>query len=167
MKSVLALSLLVATPAFADIEARFTESAPKDRFTFTNVSDCPLGASVLTLDLAGSVAGLIFDTTGAGAGVDVFQPFEMVAGGDVLAAVSPVADGDTIITLTLRGLAPGQTVGFTIDVDDTMANGALGQIRVAGSEIAGASVALTGASAHLAKFDETSRAMLPVASCSS
>jgi len=64
---------LCATPAFADIEVTFLESAPKDRFTFTNTGACDLGPAVLSLDLAGSAAGLIFDTSGAGAGVEVFH----------------------------------------------------------------------------------------------
>lgn len=132
---------LLAAPSLAraDIEVRFTESAPKDRFTITNVADCALGASDITIDLAGSAAGLIFDTTGAGAGVEVFQPFELAAGGDYVTGTTATLDGDTEITLNLAELPPGAAVAFTIDVDDT-AGSDLGQIRVSGGEIAGASV---------------------------
>ncbi len=168
MKTVLTLALLAATPAAADIAVTFTESAPKDRFTFTNTAGCDLGPATLTLNLADSAAGLIFDTTGNGAGVEVFQPFETVSGGEVLGTVAPVKDGDTVIRLDLTGLAPSQSVAFTIDVDDTVTNGALGQIRVAGSEIAGASVMLeSGGNTTRGVFDTTSRAAIKAADCTS
>jgi len=70
------LATLITSPVLADIEVTFLESAPKDRFTFTNTGACDLGPAVLSLDLSGSAAGLIFDTSGDGAGVEVFQPYE-------------------------------------------------------------------------------------------
>ena len=56
---------------------------------------------------------------------------------------------------------------FTIDVDDTLTSGPLGQIRVAGSEIEGGRVILTasgGVSAEAA-FDDRAVATLPVSAC--
>ncbi|MEM7471337.1 MAG: aggregation factor core [Pseudomonadota bacterium] len=168
MKYFLAIALLAATPAAANIAVEFREGAPKDRFTFTNVGDCAIGAATLTLDLGESAAGLIFDTTGAGAGVEVFQPYETVAGESVLDSVSPVSDGDSEITLTLNGLPAGQSVAFTIDVDDTLRHSALGQIQVTDSEIAGATVTLSGVSGEVfGVFDNTSRALVRTASCTS
>ncbi len=166
MKTLTTLIALTATPAFAGLDAQFIEGAPKDRFTFTNTSTCDLGPTTLTLDLAGSAAGLIFDTTGSGAGVEVFQPYQTVAGAGSLAKVSKVSDGDTQITLTLTGLPPQQSVAFTIDVDDTLVKSALGQIRVDNSEIAGATLTLkTGETQHNGVFDTTSRASIKTVNC--
>lgn len=162
------IAFCTASPALADIEVKFREGAPTDRFTFTNVGGCDVGPSKLVVDLSGSRAGLIFDTSGSGAGVEVFQPYQTVAGGDVIAEVSPVTDGDSQITLSLRGLAPGQSIAFTIDVDDTLTNSALGQIRVSDAEIAGAQVTLARSiGAVTAAFDQTSSSSLATESCSS
>ncbi|MEO1695473.1 MAG: aggregation factor core, partial [Pseudomonadota bacterium] len=59
-------ALVAATPARADLEVRFDEGAPKDRFTVENTSGCAIGAAQITIDLSGSPFGLIFDTTGSG-----------------------------------------------------------------------------------------------------
>ena len=131
------LSLALATPAAADLTMRFSEGAPKDRFTLTNNGACALPVMTVTLDLGTAPAGLIFDVTASGAGVEVFQPFELVAGADLLREVPVILDGDASITLPLRGLGAGQSVAFTIDVDDT---GGGREITVNGSEIAGASL---------------------------
>ena len=159
---------LCSAPALADIEVTFLESAPKDRFTFTNTGACDLGPAILSLDLSGSAAGLIFDTSGDGAGVEVFQPYETVAGAEVLEAITPVSDGDAQIALTVSGLAPGQSVGFTIDVDDTLRDSNLGQIRVSDSEIKGATAAVSFADqTSNGVFDATSRATLRAPACTS
>jgi hypothetical protein len=150
------------------MEAVFTESAPKDRFSFTNTGSCNLGPVTVTLSLEDSVGGLIFDTTGDGAGVEVFQPFETVSGAQAVSSVTPVTDGDTSVSLTLTGLAPAQTVAFTIDVDDTLRYSALGQIQIADSEIAGAIVILeTPSGKRFGVFDNTSRAQITGTECSS
>lgn len=130
--------LLCPSVAGAEIVARFTESAPKDRFEITNTGACDQGAIVLMLDLSRSAAGLIFDTTGSGAGVSVFQPFDLVAGGDLLRAVPQVTDGMNSVELRLSRFPAGATLAFTVDVDDTLVSGALGQTRVSGGEISGA-----------------------------
>lgn len=168
MKTALTLLALIATPAMANIEVLFDEGAPKDQFTFTNTSGCALEAAVITLDLSESNAGLIFDTTGEGAGVEVFQPFEAVSGADVLGEVAPVKDGDNRIELSVTGLAAGASVAFTIDVDDTLRHSALGQIQVTDAEIAGASVTVAMAGEFkIGVFDNTSRAVVRVARCTS
>ncbi|QJF52755.1 aggregation factor core [Roseobacter ponti] len=133
-----AFMILAAQPGLADIAVRFTESAPKDRFVIENTGNCALSGQV-TLDLNGSAGGLIFDVTGNGAGVQVYQPFELVVGGDALTGLPEVRDGDQALVLEVRGLAPGETIAFTIDVDDTAsARGTM----VSGSEITGAAVAV-------------------------
>jgi len=135
--TVLALALFAASPSLADISVEFDEGAPKDRFTITNVGDCALGALGVTLDMSTSQSGLIFDVTGSGAGVEVFQPFELASGQSILSATPDVTDGQQSISLSLLGLADGQSIAFTIDVDDTTSDR---QITVSGSEIAGAQV---------------------------
>jgi len=131
MRAALILSLL-ATPSFADMTLTFVEGAPKDRFVVTNLG-CALSDATLVIDLSTSPAGLIFDVTAQGAGVEVFQPVELIAGS--------AADGDQQLSITLGNVATGAEYIITADLDDLQSNGALGQIRVAGSEIAGASVA--------------------------
>jgi hypothetical protein len=156
-------ALLVALPAWADIEVRFVEGAPKDRFVFTNTGGCATGPLTLTLDLAGSAAGLIFDVTQAGAGVQVYQPFEVVTGGTLLTAAPQVRDGDTRLVLSLSDLPVGQRLEFTIDVDDTAGSRA--------TLVSDAEMARAGVQAQLADgtrdatFDATSRARLSTPAC--
>ncbi|WP_370401702.1 aggregation factor core [Sulfitobacter sp. JB4-11] len=157
--------MLSATAAAADLTVRFEEGAPKDRFTLTNTGDCALPAMVVTLDLGTAPAGLIFDVTGAGAGVQVFQPFEVVAGADALIEVPRVLDGDTAVRLRLSGLAAGADVAFTVDVDDT---GGGREITVTGSEIAGASLRVAlGGGMQSGVMDATARATVPLDACTS
>lgn len=163
--SLLTLGLLAATPAVADIDVRFIEGAPKDRFTFTNSGACALENARIELDLSGSKAGLIFDITAAGAGVEVFQPLEFISGGDTLATRPTLTDGDTALTLVVQSLPVGGVIGFTVDVDDTM--GAR-EITVSGAEIAGAQLSLTsGEGSSAAQFSDKARATLAVGGCSS
>lgn len=131
------LFALAAAPAQATIDVRFIEGAPKDRFEITHRGACTLSDVRVVIDLAPSAAGLIFDTTATGAGVDVFQPFELVEGADALTSHTPVNDGDRQVELSVKRLAPGTRIAFTVDVDDT-----LGQrgITIAGSEIQDAAV---------------------------
>jgi hypothetical protein len=131
--------LLFAGPAAAEIRVRFTEGALKDQFEITNIGTCALKQTAVTIDLSGSAAGLIFDVTGAGAGVQVFQPFQLVKGADALSGLPTISDGDTRVSLAIRSLAPGAQIVFTIDVDDTLDQRG---IIVAGSEIEGTIVQL-------------------------
>ncbi len=158
---------LCMTAAQAELQLTFKEGAPKDRFSIVNVGDCALGASVMEIDLAGSAAGLIFDTTGRGAGVDVFQPFEVVRGAAHLAETSRPLDGDTVVRLVLKELAPGDEIAFTIDVDDTLQRSDLGQIRVSGAEIEGASVRLSEGNKPMvqAAFTSSATAVLLAPDC--
>ncbi|MDJ0685510.1 MAG: hypothetical protein QNJ84_12470 [Alphaproteobacteria bacterium] len=168
--SVLAAAfLLAAFPAHAEIRVTFAEGAPKDRFTVTNAGACALGPAVVSIDLDGSAGGLIFDTTPGGAGLSVFQPFELVAGAERIASVSPVSDGGKRIDLSFRTLLPNESAAFTIDVDDTLRDGPMGQTMVAGSEIEGASVTVrfgaeVGTSAT-SSFTADSTARLAISTC--
>ena len=158
-------AMFLAVPATADVLVEFDEGAPKDRFTVTGLAECATGPAEITIDLSGSAAGLIFDVTGSGAGVQVFQPFEASASGDALLGATEVRDGDTEVTLRLRDIAMGTSVSFTIDVDDTTGGR---EITVSGSEIAGASVRVSNGQGDFeAAFSEAGTARVPVDGCMS
>ncbi|MEM7796316.1 MAG: aggregation factor core [Cyanobacteria bacterium P01_C01_bin.118] len=149
------------------VEIEFVESAPKDRFVITNIGACVLEELTLELDLSQSVGMLIFDTSATGAGVEVFQPFEVEAGDIVQLAADGVDDGDAELALSIASLGPGDRASFTIDVDDTLPSSDLGQIRVADSEISGALATVTVGDSEsvLTKFSgSTARANLPTCS---
>jgi len=75
---------------------------------------------------------------------------EVVSGN---ATTSAVTDGDQVLTATLGPLAQGEQVIISADLDDLQTDGALGQIRVAGSEIAGVSATITLPNGtHIATF---------------
>jgi hypothetical protein len=154
---------LPALPAWADIGVRFIEGAPKDRFEITNLAGCAAVAAEVVIDLSKSAAGLVFDTTGQGAGVEVFQPFELVAGAKALAKMPKVVDGDTQLVLSIQRLAAGQRVVFTIDVDDTVSTRG---ITVSGSEIEGAEVRVHGAGATAsARFSRQGQVVVQTPAC--
>ncbi|MEM1362688.1 MAG: aggregation factor core [Pseudomonadota bacterium] len=149
-------------PAFADLRVAFIEGAPKDRFVVENTSACELSGT-LTIDIGASSAGLIFDVTSTGAGVEVFQPIEIVSGANALASVPEVVDGQSKVELSMTRLAPNATIAFTIDVDDTLGQRA---ITVSGSEIAGAAVTYNdGMINETAVFSSKARASLPLKGC--
>lgn len=162
------LALLLTSVAQANIEVRFSEGAPKDRFTISNQGKCSLKNLTVDLDLSKSQGKLIFDVTGAGAGVEVFQPFEVTEGKLKLASGTRVKDGDSGMSLSIESLKPSQRVSFTIDVDDTLPNGALGMIRVAGSEIKGGTVSVKAGNLKPANstFGDNSIAVVPTTNCS-
>ncbi len=155
----------IATTAEADLDVRFIEGAPKDRFVISSATGlCTDEAAAITVDLGPSAGKLIFDVTGAGAGVEVFQPFDLVSGGDQVIEAPKVVDGDTRVTLLVSDLAPGAEVAFTIDVDDTIN---AREITVSRSEITGAQamIAVGGVEAT-GTFDESARAKVPWSGCS-
>ena len=159
----LATSLIIATPAEADVRVSFDEGAPKDRFRIENTGTCTISRSSITVDLSGSQGGLVFDVTARGAGVEVFQPFELVEGAEALMGLPTVVDGQTEVRLDIARLAPNETVAFTIDVDDT-----LGQrgITVSGAEIEGSTVTYAQAgSLKSATFSAGSEAEVSVSNC--
>lgn len=165
MKTIvaLALSCLISSPAFADISVRFIEGAPKDRFVVTNTGACDLSATQVKIDLSGTPAGLIFDVTGSGPGVEVFQPFQIVSGQDLVANAPDVSDGDRSVTLDLQSFATGKSVAFTIDVDDT---GGAREITISDSEIRGATVGITTKDgAFTAAFAASSEVTVGIPNC--
>ena len=99
------------------------------------------------------------------AGVEVSQPFEIGSGAEFVAKTPNINDGDKSALIALQGLSVGGKVVFTIDLDDTLPNSSLGQIRVAGSEIAGARVSVTTNATFSGKFDDNAHAQITMDSC--
>lgn len=166
MKLLITLaSFAFATTAQADLNVRFIEGAPKDRFEIISTADCLNGPVRVEINLALSAGALIFDVTEQGGGVEVFQPFELVAGGDLVSGSSDVKDGDQSLTLTLSQLPKDMPVRFTIDVDDTTSNR---QITVNGSEIEGAEVRMSwNGTTQSGVFGADARAMIAGKACAS
>ena len=158
MRPALLLAFAAFTPslAMADLTVTFRDGAPKDRFTLTYEGTCALDQLGVQIDLGTAPAGLIFDITSAGAGVEVFQPLEWVAG---TASTSDVSDGDTLLTIALDDVTPGANWAFTVDIDDTTSTR---QITVDGSEMAGATLRADG---QAAAFDGTGTATVPLRNC--
>jgi|GEM_PF-430112 len=152
-------------PAVSDIQVKFTESAPKDRFSFSNLSKCQINALKISIDLSESSGQLIFDTTSTGAGVEVFQPFEVLKGNIDL--ISAVSDGDNKLVISIDSINAEETVSFTIDVDDTLTQSELGKIRVTGSEIQGGKVAITvqDETPMSAVFGDDSSTLIKMSNC--
>lgn len=166
---VSALTLFLIQSAQANVEVDFVESAPKDRFVVKNIGECNLQDFILEIDLRQSAGRLIFDTTATGAGVDVFQPFEVREGSIKLISSGGVKDGDTALSLSIQSLPSGKAVSFTIDVDDTLPVSELGKIRVSGSEIENGLVKIILGEAQPATgvFSRNSKAIVLLPPCSS
>lgn len=153
--------------AAATVEVRFVESAPKDRFVVINAGSCELVDLVLEVDLRSTKGQLIFDTTASGAGVEVFQPFEQLEGKVALSSAASVKDGDKSLTVKISSIPVQGQVSFTIDVDDTLTNSELGQIRVSGSEMQGGKIKITmeGAEPVQVAFNGNNTAILDHVNC--
>lgn len=163
--SVFMCAAFIASPAFSDVQVQFFEGAPKDRFVMTNIGDCDLGPSEIEINFSGTTAGLIFDVTGAGAGVEVFQPFEVATGASFLASEPMIADGDQVATLVLKNLGPQQSIAFTIDVDDTSGGR---EITVSDDEMRGATVTLSAnGETRSSALEANAKAMLKTDACTS
>ncbi len=145
----------VAQTCGLDLEARFVEGAPVDRFIITNGEASDIALSGVTFDLTPSKGRLIFDTASGGQGVEVFQPFRSDA------ASVTVADGAEGLRIPLNGLKSQGQMSFSIDVDDRLTSSELGQIRVSGSEMQGAVVQFTvGGDVFTATFDAQNTAQV-------
>lgn len=161
MRLAFALAL-VGTPAIADLSVTFVEGAPKDSFVITADQGCNLAGATVTLDLSATASGLIFDVTGNGAGVEVFQPLEITAGTDALAELPLVSDGDQSVSFRLGQAPLDGRLAFTIDVDDTAGSRA---ITVSDSEMAGAVVQVQiGGETYVGPFDGPS-ALVTIPGC--
>ncbi|KIN73755.1 hypothetical protein [Sulfitobacter guttiformis] len=158
VKSTIFMLVLAGGAQAADCEGpnlRFIESAPWDRFELV-MGIQPLMS--VTVDLRGSAGQLIFDTADGGTGVDVFQPLRDEGG----TTAGVVADGAQAVRVALRDGAPHSRAVFSIDVDDRLKVSDLGQIRVTGGEMAGASVVFETVAGNIlrAVFDAENRAQV-------
>jgi len=154
---------VISSASLADLEVQFIEGAPKDRFIITNVDDCALTAGQFEIDFTTSNAGLIFDVTVSGAGVEVFQPFEVTAGVQNLVTQPSILDGDQRASLDISSLGMNESIAFTIDVDDTNGTRA---ITVADSEISGTAYSFsTEANTYTAVVDAEAKVTLPTPDC--
>ena len=161
-----ALILMSVSFVHANVIVDFLEGAPKDRFVVTNIGQCSLQAVRVDIDLTDTTGGLIFDTTATGAGVDVFQPFEVASGDIQLNGKASVNDGDKVLSVIISSLQPSASVSFTIDVDDTMRNNERGMTIVSGSEMEGGLVTVTqGSLRNSGTFGRNSNATISMTSC--
>ncbi len=149
---------LSATAANANsFVATFTDGAPKDRFELIN-EGCALQDIAITIDLQETPAGLIFDVTGSGAGVEVYQPVEVTAGE---MRVSAVTDGAQALELQVQDFPAGATYSLTADLDDTVSGR---QITVSGSEMLGAKLVVRTENVQTAApFQADGRAVIDLA----
>lgn len=160
-----AFALFIASPSVADVRVQFVEGAPKDSFIITNQGTCNIGPAELVIDFAATNAGLIFDVSAAGAGVEVFQPFEVTEGASLLTSQPTITDGDQTATISITTLGPDRKISFTIDVDDT--NGTR-EITVSDDEINGTLVSLNVSGKQItAVLGANAEAMLTVDGCES
>lgn len=165
---VLGLSLVcISSSIHANLQIKFVESAPKDWFAVTNLTNCVLSNVQMNIDLTRSAGKLIFDTTASGAGVEVFQPFEVRSGEIELISGDKVVDGDRTLAVLIASLKSGESASFTIDVDDTMTNSELGMIRVSKSEISGSEVLVSigGGQAKVGVLNQRGELTLDQANC--
>jgi len=163
--SIAVCAAVLAGPCFADLRVQFLEGAPKDTFIITNQGACAIGTSELVIGFKGTSAGLIFDVSRSGAGVEVFQPFEVTEGAGFLTSLPIISDGDQTATLLINNLDSAQRIAFTIDVDDT--NGAR-EITVSDREINDATASLITASDQVSSvFGTKAEVVLTTAACSS
>lgn len=164
--SALALAS-IAAPAAADIVVAFQEGAPTDRFVIRNEGACAVGDATIEIDLSTAQAGVIFDVTGAGAGVSVHQPLLLAEDETgVVVSVSSVTDGDQRLAVEISGLAAGAEIVLTVDIDDLGEAGARDPTRVTGAEISGAIAAhVVDGDRITAPFDDSAAAALPVDPC--
>lgn len=137
LRLALGLQLLIPSAALADLRVSYVDNSP-DVITIENRSGCDLGPFELVVDLGRSPAGLIFDTSGTGAGYAAFAPLEIIGGAEQVTGISAVTDGDSRLLLELDFLSGGASVALAVDVDDTSTASAGGRTIIAGSEIAGA-----------------------------
>ncbi len=140
IRTLSALILLAATTAHANVQLEFREGAPKDRFVVSNIGTCDLKNVKVTIDLKNSAGKLIFDVTSTGAGVEVFQPFVIETGRNLLASRPVVVDGQTQVTFDLPSFDAGKKVIASTDVDDTIGQR---EITVKASEFAGTEISIS------------------------
>ncbi|MBO6918180.1 MAG: hypothetical protein JJ858_07105 [Rhizobiaceae bacterium] len=123
-----------------DLNVKFIESAPRDRFVISNNSTSNIEILSASLDLSKSQGNLIFDTEDGGVGVEVFQKFRSETDAVKLVLSPEINDGDNQLDIAFESFARDKVYQFSIDVNDQNKQSDLGQIRVTGGELSGAEV---------------------------
>jgi hypothetical protein len=123
-----------------DLNVKFIESAPRDRFVISNNSTANVEILSASFDLSKSAGNLIFDTEDGGIGVEVFQKFRTETDAVKLVLTPEVNDGDNQLDMAFESFEQNMVYQFSIDVDDQNVQSDLGQIRVTGGELEGAEV---------------------------
>ncbi len=153
-------ALAAGDSCHVDLNIKFIESAPRDRFVISNDSTTNVEIISASIDLSTSQGNLIFDTEDGGTGVEVFQKFKSETDQVKLVASPEVNDGDNQLDISFEAFSQNEVYQFSIDVDDQNVKSDLGQIRVTGGELEGAEVTflIRQNQAHrpvTARFDET------------
>lgn len=161
------LGLSATKPALSDVLVQFFERAPKDQFMIVNMDGCDMGPVTITIDLEPSFGNLFFDTTPRGAGVAVYQPFELTMGQEIVTGITPVTDGSTAVALELAAFPAQAHVGFTADIDDPSTTGPAGPTMIAGPEISGARITVSAKDGLLleGEMDLSASVTLPHSGC--
>lgn len=123
-----------------DLNVKFIESAPRDRFVISNNSTANVEILSASFDLSQSQGNLIFDTEDGGIGVEVFQKFKSETDAVKLILTPEINDGDNQLDIAFESFARNEVYQFSIDVDDQNVQSDLGQIRVTSGELKGAKV---------------------------
>ena len=163
--TVCTAALALATPAGnagASLELMFIDGVPADTFEFQNTGDCDLGEVEMWVELEGSAAGLVFDVSEVGAGVDMFHRLEITTGSDYIYRVSKLRDGDTKVLFELERLPAGASVAFQVDIDDTLEVSAGGNRQVLSDELEGVTF---GVSDNWTQFETGSSATVANIPC--
>lgn len=103
-------TLATETPCEQSLSASFIESAPRDRFQFTNLSSDQWLIKTIAIDLAGSAGQLIFDTREGGDGVEVFQQYQTESGSATVAQVTQPEDAQIKCSWNFQNLKTSNRV---------------------------------------------------------
>lgn len=91
-----------------DLNVKFVESAPRDRFVISNNSTTNVEIISASIDLSTSQGNLIFDTEDGGTGVEVFQKFRSETDQVKLVASPEVNDGDNQLDMSFNWICPSK-----------------------------------------------------------
>ena len=135
-----ALTACVVSTGHAEILLTYDESAATPHFEISNDSACATGAMEVLIDLESSAAELFFDnrTTGTNLFDAALAPFRIESGADRVSQVDEPDTGSGRIAIRLSDMMPGESVSFSIDVDDQLDDGERADALAEGSRIAGA-----------------------------
>jgi hypothetical protein len=164
--TALMASCFCAAAAWADsgaavLEVFVEDAAMLDVIVLRNVEACGPISGLFRVDFGPSEGQVVIDTEYGGAGTqDPWTP--VIRSGP--ARLMPVEDGARVLDLMVAGLAPGEQVVVTLDIDNERGLSRAERIVATGADIAGGlSVFMPdgpGAEAVTGELDATGRAVL-------